>query len=177
MPNVTHVVEYYAVLSTVKSNPQESLDMFTTPNFLVGVLPYYWFARFVVGMESYTKFLVGAHDAEEARHPTGRIFHRIQEGSDRKSTFGKSIPKSESWVAQYYVNGQRFRKSTAHPSRPRPKQAARVDGRESERGEKAKPQTQGLTYEDSAPTCLQHYAEKQHKSLDTKRTARLIFSP
>src|SRR5271155_5710656 len=80
-------------------------------------------------------------------------------------TFGKSIPKSDSWVAQYYVQGKRFRKSTGTSN----KAAAEAKLREwmgaSERGEKAKPQTHGLMYEVLRDDLLAYYAEQQHKSL------------
>ena len=77
----------------------------------------------------------------------------------------KSVPKSESWVAQYYVNGQRFRKSTGTSTKAEAEAKLREWMGASERGEKAKPQTQGLTYEVLRDDLLAYYAEQQHKSL------------
>jgi integrase len=76
-----------------------------------------------------------------------------------------SVPKSENWVAQYYVNGQRFRKSTGTPVKAEAEAKLRDWMGASERGEKAKPQTQGLTYEMLRDDLLEYYAEQQHKSL------------
>jgi len=47
----------------------------------------------------------------------------------------------------------------------------------SERGEKAKPQTQGLTYGELRADLLKYYAEKQHKSLKTKKDGALYLFP
>src|SRR5690348_15910363 len=83
---------------------------------------------------------------------------------DRKKgspTFGKSVPISESWVAQYYVDGQRFRKSTGTSIKVEAEAKLRKWMGTSERGEKAKPQTQGLTYAELRADLLKHYAEKQ----------------
>src|ERR1700723_3896823 len=84
-------------------------------------------------------------------------------------TFGKRIPKSNSWVAQYYVNGQRFRKSTGKSVKAEAESILRDWMGTSERGEKAKPQTQGLTYAELRADLLQHYAEKERKSLKKRK--------
>ena len=47
----------------------------------------------------------------------------------------------------------------------------------SERGEKAKPQTQELTYAELRADLLKHYAETQHKSLKTKKDGTPYLFP
>lgn len=47
----------------------------------------------------------------------------------------------------------------------------------SERGEKAKPQTQGLTYETLQDDLLAYYAEQQHKSLRRRKDGALYLYP
>jgi integrase len=108
----------------------------------------------------------------------GGLFIEYKKDTDRKSpTFGKSVPKSESWVAQYYVNGQRFRKSTGTSVKAEAEGKLREWMGASERGEKAKPQTQGLTYAELRADLLKHYAEKQHKSLKTKKDGTPYLFP
>src|SRR5271163_3842282 len=89
----------------------------------------------------------------------------------------KSVPKSESWVAQYYVNGQRFRKSTGTSTKAEAEAKLRDWMGASERGEKAKPQTQGLTYEMLRDDLLAYYAEQQHKSLRKRADGSLYLYP
>lgn len=92
-------------------------------------------------------------------------------------TFGKRIPKSSSWVAQYYVNGQRFRKSTGTSIKAEAESILRDWMGTSERGEKAKPQTQGLTYDELRADLLKHYAEKERKSLKKRKTGEPYIFP
>src|SRR3974390_1276622 len=92
----------------------------------------------------------------------GGLFLEFKKDRRRGSpTFGKSIPKSDNWVAQYYVDGQRFRKSTGTPVKTEAEIKLREWMGASERGEKAQPQTQGLTYETLRDDLLGHYALKQ----------------
>jgi integrase len=92
-------------------------------------------------------------------------------------TFGKSIPKSDSWVAQYYVQGKRFRKSTGTSNKTEAEIKLREWMGASERGEKAKPQTYGLMYADLRADLLKYYAEKQHRSLKTKKDGTPYLFP
>ena len=104
----------------------------------------------------------------------------IEYKKDRRKgspTFGKSIPKSDSWVAQYYVNGQRFRKSTGMSVKAEAEAKLREWMATSERGEKAKPQTHGLTYETLRDDLLTHYAEKQYKSLRKRNNGTPYLYP
>src|SRR6267378_1762651 len=89
----------------------------------------------------------------------------------------KRVPKSESWIAQYYVDGQRFRKSTGTSVKVKAEAKLREWMGASERGEKAKPQTQGLTYAELRTDLLKHYAEKQRKSLKTRRDGTPYLFP
>src|SRR5580693_7942723 len=96
----------------------------------------------------------------------GGLFIETRRDKDPKSPkFGKRVPKSANFVAQYYVNGQRFRKSTGTSVKAEAEAKLRDWMGASERGEKAKPQTQGLTYADLRRDLLEYYAEQQHKSL------------
>jgi integrase len=88
-----------------------------------------------------------------------------------------SVPKSENWVAQYYVNGQRFRKSTGTPVKAEAEAKLRDWMGASERGEKAKPQTHGLTYEMLRDDLLEYYAEQQHKSLRKRADGTAYLYP
>src|ERR1700719_1363972 len=47
----------------------------------------------------------------------------------------------------------------------------------SERGEKAKPQTQGLTYAELRADLLAYYAERQHKSLKAEKDGTPYLFP
>jgi integrase len=108
----------------------------------------------------------------------GGLFIEYKKDTKKGSrTFGKSIPKSESWVAQYYVNGERFRKSTGTSIKAEAEAQLRKWMGASERGEKAKPQTQGLTYAELRADLLKQYAEKQHKSLKTKKDGTPYLFP
>jgi integrase len=89
----------------------------------------------------------------------------------------KRVHKSESWVAQYYVDGKRFRKSTGTSVKVEAEAKLREWMGASERGEKAKPQTQGLTYADLRRDLLVYYAERQHKSLKTKKDGTPYLFP
>jgi integrase len=93
------------------------------------------------------------------------------------ATFGKSIPKSENWVAQYYVNGQRFRKSTGTAVKTEAETILRDWMSESERGLKAKPQTQGLTYENIRDAYVEHATRTQMRSLATHKDGTRYFGP
>lgn len=95
----------------------------------------------------------------------------------RNPETGKSVPKSENWVAQYYVNGQRFRKSTGTSVKAEAEAKLRDWMGASERGEKAKPQTQGLTYEMLRDDLLAYYAEQQHKSLRHRKDGTPYLYP
>jgi integrase len=90
---------------------------------------------------------------------------------------GKRVPKSESWVAQYYVDGQRFRKSTGTSVKTEAEKKLRDWMSASEKGHKPAPQTQGLTYANLRADLLAHYAEKQHKSLKTKKDGTPYLFP
>jgi len=108
----------------------------------------------------------------------GGLFIEYKKDTKKGSpTFGKSIPKSESWVAQYYVDGQRFRKSTGTSIKAEAETKLRDWMGKSERGEKAKPQTKGLTYTHLRDDLLKHYAEKQHKSLKRKKDGTRYLFP
>jgi len=108
----------------------------------------------------------------------GGLFLEYKKDADPKSpTFGKSIPKSANWVAQYYVDGQRFRKSTGTSVKTEAEGILRQWMGASERGEKAKPQTQGLTYAELRADLLKHYAMKQHKSLRHKKDGTAYLFP
>jgi integrase len=88
-----------------------------------------------------------------------------------------SVPKSESWIAQYYVNGQRFRKSTGTSVKAEAEAILRAWMAASERGEKAKPQTQGLMYEHIRADYLAYASEQQLRSLKTHADGSLYFFP
>jgi integrase len=88
-----------------------------------------------------------------------------------------SVPKSENWVAQYYVGGQRFRKSTGTPVKTEAEAILRDWMSDSEKGLKAKPQTQGLTYEMLRDDLLEYYAEQQHKSLRKRADGTAYLYP
>jgi len=90
---------------------------------------------------------------------------------------GKRVPKSESWVAQYYVDGQRFRKSTGTSVKAEAEAKLRDWMSASEKGLKPVPQTQGLTYAKLRADLLAYYAEKQHKSLKTKKDGTPYLFP
>ena len=75
------------------------------------------------------------------------------------------------------MNGQRFRKSTGTSIKAEAEAQLRKWMGASERGEKAKPQTQGLTYAELRADLLKHYAEKQHKSLKTKKDGTPYLFP
>jgi integrase len=108
----------------------------------------------------------------------GGLFIECREDADPKSpTFRKSIPKSENWVAQYYVDGKRFRKSTGTSVKAEAEGKLREWMAASERGEKAKPQTQGLTYAELRADLLAYYALKQHKSLKKRKDGSPYLFP
>ncbi len=90
---------------------------------------------------------------------------------------GKRVHKSESWIAQYYVGGQRFRKSTGTPVKAEAEAILRDWMSASEKGHKPAPQTQGLTYADLRGDLLAHYAEKEHKSLQTNKDGKPYLFP
>jgi len=90
---------------------------------------------------------------------------------------GKSVVKSESWVAQYYVDGKRVRKSTGTSVRSEAETILRDWMSASEKGLKPAPQTQGLTYSNLRADLLAHYAEKQHKSLKKKKDGTPYLFP
>jgi integrase len=78
---------------------------------------------------------------------------------------GKSVPKSANFVAQYYVDGKKFRRSTGTPVKAEAEGILRGWLADSEKGLKAAPQTQGLTYDKLRDDLLAYYAEQEHKSL------------
>jgi integrase len=90
---------------------------------------------------------------------------------------GKRVPKSESWVAQYYVDGQRFRKSTGTSVKTEAEKKLRDWMSASEKGHKPAPQTQGLTYATLRADLLAYYAKHQHKSLKTKKDGTPYLFP
>lgn len=94
-------------------------------------------------------------------HRQGGLFIETKRDPETR----KRVPKSESWVAQYYVDGKRFRKSTGTAIKVEAEAILRDWMSASEKGEKAKPQTQGLTYDILRDDLLAYYAEQQHKSL------------
>jgi integrase len=81
---------------------------------------------------------------------------------------GKSVPKSANWCAQFYVDGRKFRKSTGTAVKAEAEAILRGWMGDSEKGLKAAPQTQGLTYETLRDDLLAYYAEQEHKSLRTR---------
>lgn len=95
----------------------------------------------------------------------------------RDSKTRKRVPKSESWVAQYYVDGQRFRKSTGESNKAKAEMILRDWMAASEKGHKPAPQTQGLIYADLRRDLLAYYAERQHKSLKTKKDGTPYLFP
>lgn len=108
----------------------------------------------------------------------GGLFIEYKIDRDKESpTFGKRIPKSSSFVAQYYVNGQRFRKSTGTSVKAEAEAILRDWMAAAERGEKAKPQTQGLAYEELRADLLRHYEEKQRKSLQRHKDGQPYIYP
>jgi integrase len=95
----------------------------------------------------------------------------------RKDENGKSIPKSENWVGQYFVDGKRIRKSTGTPVKAEAESILRGWMAASEKGEKPTPETQGLTYANLRADLLAYCAEKQHKSLKTKKDGTSYLFP
>jgi integrase len=96
---------------------------------------------------------------------------------ETKLVNGERVPKSDSWVAQYYVDGQRFRKSTGTSIKAEGEAKLRDWMGASERGEKATPQTQGLTYATLRDDLLTYYAEQQHKSLRKRKNGTPYLYP
>ena len=108
----------------------------------------------------------------------GGLFIEYMTDTDAKSpTFGKSIPKSANYVGQYYVDGQRFRKSTGTSVKTEAEAILRDWMGKSERGEKAKPQTQALTYEQIRDDYISHATRMQFKSLATHKDGSRYFHP
>jgi len=106
----------------------------------------------------------------------GGLFIEMRIQNDKsKPHYGESVPKSDNWVAQYYVNGQRFRKSTGTAVKAEAETILRDWMGASERGEKAKPQTQGLTYEAIRNDYIAHAARMQFKSLSTRKDGSRYF--
>jgi integrase len=85
--------------------------------------------------------------------------------------------KSANWTAQYYVDGQQIRKSTGTPVRPKAEEILRDWMSASEKGLKPAPQTRGLFYEELRADLLAMYAEKQHKSLKTRKDGKPYLFP
>lgn len=90
---------------------------------------------------------------------------------------GKSVPKSESWVAQYYVDGKRFRRSTGTSVKSEAEAILRSWMADSEKGLKAAPQTQGLMYETLRADLLTWYGEQEHKSLKRRKDGTPYLYP
>jgi integrase len=108
----------------------------------------------------------------------GGLFLEYKKDRDPKSpTFGKSIPKSNSWIGQYYVQGRRFRKSTGTAVKAEAEAILRDWMSKSERGEKAKPQTQALTYDQIRDDYIAHATRSQFKSLATRKDGSRYFHP
>ena len=108
----------------------------------------------------------------------GGLFIEYKIDKDKNSpTFGESVPKSANWVAQYYVDGKKYRKSTGTSVKAEAEKILRKWMGASERGEKAEPQTQGLTYEDLRRDLIAHYELKQHKSLKRRKDGSLYIFP
>jgi integrase len=95
----------------------------------------------------------------------------------KKDSDGKSVPKSESWVAQFYVDGKRIRKSTGTSVKAEAEGILRGWMADSEKGLKPAPMTQGLTYEKLRDDLLAYYAEKQHKSLRHRKNGTPYLYP
>ncbi len=90
---------------------------------------------------------------------------------------GKRVPKSDSWVAQFYVNGQRFRKSTGTSVKAEAEAKLRDWMGKSERGEKSAPQTQALSYGQIRDDYVAHAVRTQMKSLATRKDGTRCFGP
>ena len=95
----------------------------------------------------------------------------------KKDADGKSVPKSESWVAQFYVDGKRIRKSTGTSVKAEAEGILRSWMADSEKGLKPAPMTQGLTYEKLRDDLLAYYAEQQHKSLRHRKNGTPYLYP
>jgi integrase len=109
-------------------------------------------------------------------HRQGGLYQEFHKDKDPKSpTFGKRILKSENWIAQYYVNGQKFRKSTGTAVKAEAEAKLRDWMGKSERGEKAAPQTQALHYENLRDDYVAHAARHQFKSLSTHKDGSRYF--
>ena len=94
-----------------------------------------------------------------------------------KKVDGKSVPKSENWVGQYFVDGKRIRKSTGTSVKAEAESILRRWMAASEKGEKPAPETQGLTYERLRDDLLTWAEEQQLKSLQTRADGTKYFYP
>jgi integrase len=91
---------------------------------------------------------------------------------------GKSVPKSENWVGQYYdANGKRIRKSTGTPVKAEAEGILRGWMADSEKGFKPAPQTQGLTYDMLRDDLLAWAEDQQLRSLKTRSDGTRYFFP
>src|ERR1700728_4218222 len=94
-----------------------------------------------------------------------------------KKVNGESVPKSENWVGQYFVDGKRIRKSTGTSVKAEAEGILRGWMAASEKGEKPAPETQGLTYEKLRDDLLTWAEEQQLKSLQTRADGTKYFYP
>src|SRR5271169_6189309 len=95
----------------------------------------------------------------------------------RKDANGESVLKSANWVAQYYVDGKQFRKSTGTAVKAEAESILRDWMRDAEKGLKAAPQTQGLTYESIRADYIEYAVVHQLKSLKTRADGSHSFNP
>jgi integrase len=106
-------------------------------------------------------------------HRQGGLFIEL-----KKDKNGNSVPKSDSWVGQYYdANGKRRRKSTGTSIKAEAEGILRGWMAENESGKKAAPQTQSLTYERLRDDLLTWAEEQQLKSLQTRTDGTKYFYP
>jgi integrase len=109
----------------------------------------------------------------------GGLFLEYKKDRDPKSpTFGKSIPKSQNFVGQYYdANGKQCRKSTGTAVKTEAENILREWMASSAKGQKPAPETQGLTYEVIRDAYIEHATRMQFKSLATRKDGSRYFHP
>src|ERR1700693_3007812 len=95
----------------------------------------------------------------------------------KKDANGKSVLKSANWVAQYYVDGKQFRKSTGTAVKAEAEGILRDWMRDAEKGLKSAPQTQHLTYQTVRADYIQYAIIHQLKSLKVRKDGTHSFNP
>jgi integrase len=89
---------------------------------------------------------------------------------------GKRVLKSANWVGQYYVDGKQFRKSTGTAVKAEAEGILTDWVATANKGLKAAPQTQGLTYEDLREGLLTDARISKLRSLKTRADGTLSFN-